>query len=108
MARQRMIAGYTLQQSGILAPGEPIKCHVSVPQDAVIRHIGIDAQGNFVLFAEVWSYPEGTKINFREEEFLIAVTNKVLAPGSWEYHSTIMAGPAVFHVFDKGSLEIVA
>jgi hypothetical protein len=108
MAKQRMMAGYTLQQNGILAPGEPIKCHVSIPQDAITRHIGIDAQGNFVLFAEVWSHPEGTKVNFREEEYLIAITNKPLAPGSWEYHSTIMAGPAVFHVFSKGKLEIVA
>jgi hypothetical protein len=107
MAKERMMAGFTLKQTGVITPNEPIVCAAQVPQNAVERHFGIDAKGNFVLFCEVWSHPEGTKVNHREVEYLIAMTGKVLPAGSWKYHSTVMAGPAIFHVFTKSKLEII-
>ncbi len=108
MAKQRMIAGFALQQVGVITPNEPITCTATIPQNAIERHLDIDAKGNFVLFCEVWSHPEGTKVNHREVAYVIAMTGKVLPPGAWDYHSTVMAGPAVFHVFSKSKLEIVA
>jgi len=101
MAKKRMVAGYKLQEDGIMTPGEPIKCTVNLPVKCTILDIEIDVQGNFVLFAEIWSHPEGTKINFTEHAYLIASTNKVLPPGNWEYYKTLVAGPAIFHLYGK-------
>ncbi len=107
MAKQRMIAGYTLQQEGVVVPGAPIKCTVNVPVTGEIRSIDIDAQGNFVLFVEVWSHPEGTKINFEKREYLICGTNQAISAGNWVYYKTLGAGLALFHIFHKKSLEVV-
>jgi len=107
MSKQRMIAGYALQQNGILTPGEPIKCTVKIPVNATILDINVDGSGNFVLFAEVWSHPEGTKVNFQDLEYLIANTNKVIPPGSWYWYKTIGVGVAIFHVFQKKAPRIV-
>lgn len=103
MAKQRMVAGYVLQQDGVLTPNEPIKCVVNVPVTGTILDVNVDAQGNFVLFAEVWSHPEGTKINFEKHEYLIATTNKILPPGNWKWYKTIPVGPAIFHVYNRDS-----
>lgn len=108
MAKQRMVAGYVLQQEGVLTPGEPVKCKVDVPVTGTILNMQLDAQGQFVLFVEVWSHPEGTKVNFESHEFLIAATNKVLPPGNWKFYQTIPAGPVIFHIFAKEKPEIVA
>ena len=107
MAKQRMIAGFALQKDGIITPDEPIKCKVSVPHDAQVRTIQIDAKGNFVLFAEVWSHPEGTKVTFREMEFAIVAPNKVIPAGSWEYYQTLVAGAAFFCIFTKGQPKLI-
>ncbi len=108
MSKQRMMAGFALQQQGIIAPNEPIKCTVKIPHDAQVRCMQIDAKGNFVLFCEVWSHPEGTKVSFRELEYAIVAPNKVVPAGSWEYFDTLAAGPAFFCVFAKGSLKLMS
>jgi len=108
MAKQRMIAGFALQQDGIITPNEPIKCKVSIPNTATIRTIQLDAKGNFVLFAECWSHPEGTVVNFREVEYVIVAPNKVIPAGSWEYFDTLVAGAAFFCIYTKGTPKIVS
>lgn len=107
MAKQRMIAGYALQQSGIIAPGEPIMCHVKIPHNAEPRKIQVDPNGNFVLFAEVWSHPEGTEVKFCEVEYAICQPNKVFPAGSWDYYDIVQAGPAVFIVLTRGKPKIL-
>jgi hypothetical protein len=107
MAKQRIIAGYALKQEGVIAPGESIRCYAEIPADAPVRDIQIDMNGNFVLFAEVWSHPEGTKVNFRKVEYYIMMTGKVWPSGSWQYAKTLVSGPAVFHVLTKDKTEIV-
>jgi hypothetical protein len=103
-----MIAGYNLQQEeGILTPNEPIRCHVEIPNDATPICMRIDPQGNFVLFCDIWSHPEGTVVNFKKIEWMVAASGKVLLPGKWEWFETLAAGVAIFHIFIKGKLEIV-
>lgn len=107
MAKQRIIAGYNLNQDGILTPGEPIKTKVSIPHDAIVRDITVDPVGNFVLFAEVWSHPEGTEVKFREVEYLVAAGAQVIV-GSWKYYKTVPAGVTIFHVFERDKPSIVS
>jgi len=108
MSKQRMIAGFALQQSGIVTPNEPIKCTVKIPHNAVVRTINIDAKGNFVLFCEVWSHPEGTKVSFRDEEYCIVQPGKPIPAGSWEFFDVLSAGPAFFCVFTKGAPKLIS
>lgn len=101
MAKQRMVAGYKFEREGVIAPGEPVKGKVTVPDNATILCIRIDPRGDFVLFCEVWSHPEGTQVNFREETWTIVPSNVVLPAGSWEWFETLPVGPAIMHVYRK-------
>ncbi len=107
MAKERMVAGYVLKQEGVIAPGEPIKCSVKVPVTATILTIEIDGGGNFVLFAEAWSHPEGTAIAFKEHSFLICGANRKLPPGNWQYFKTCVAGMGIYHLSKKKKPRIV-
>ena len=110
MAKQRMMAGYKLERQGVIAPGEPVKASTSVPDNAEVKCIRIDPRGDFVIFCEVWSHPEGTTVNFREETFAI-VPDKVPVPaGSWDWFETLPVGPAIMHIFRKTdpTLEIAS
>lgn len=104
--KQRMVAGYNLKNSGIVAPNEPIKTAVEIPSNSLIRGIEIDPSGNFVLFAEVWSHPEGTEVAFETHEFVVVQPKQPLPPGSWNYFCSCVAMPLIFFVFVKGGLEI--
>ena len=108
MSKQRMIAGFILQQTGLITKDEPIKGNVKIPQNATVHDVIVDINGNFVVIAEIWSHPEGTTVTMCEVEYLLAITGKPLPPGSWDYYKTIMAGPAVFHGFSKGKPRIIA
>lgn len=110
MSKQRMVTGYNLKMDGIIAPGEPIKCTVNLPATAEKVCMRIDPSGNFVIFAMVWSHPEGTKVNFDEHDILIMPSNKPMPAGRWDYFETLSAGPAIFHIFFKGTpkLEIAS
>jgi len=99
--KQRMVAAYNLQQKGILAKGQPIRIGVDIPQKGEPLCLRIDPAGNFVLFVEVWSHPEGTKVNFQEVEFLVVPTGIVISPGSWLWYETLSAGQQIFHVYKK-------
>ena len=107
MAKQRMVVGFALQQEGIIAPNEPIKCRVKIPHDAIVRRMQIDIKGNFVLFCEVWSHPEGTKVNFREVEYAIVQPSKVVPAGCWDFFDVLAAGPAFFCIFSKGAPKLI-
>ncbi len=100
--KQRAMAGYKLQISGVFAPGEPIKCNVNLPHDAEMSCIRIDPMGDFVIFAQVWSHPVGTKVNFTEHKFLLVPSNQPLPFGTWDYVDTLSAGQSILHVFHKG------
>ena len=106
MSKQRMVAGYNLQQDGVLAPGEPIKVKTSIPDNATPLCMRIDPQGNFVLFCEVWSHPEGTKVNFKEIEYCLVPPNGIVPPGSWNWYETLSAGVQIFHVYQHGQPEV--
>lgn len=99
--KQRMVAGYKLKQEGVLAPSEPIKVNVSLPINAKPLCMRIDPRGDFVLFCEVWSHPEGTQINFEEKNFCIIPPQGVVPPGSWEWFETLSAGQQIFHVYRR-------
>lgn len=105
--KERMIAGFNLKQTGIIANGQPIKCVATIPEKADIKDVAIDANGSFVLFAEIWSHPEGTEVRHKDVEVLICATKQVVPPGNWEHYKTLVAGLAIFHVFFSGKLSIV-
>jgi hypothetical protein len=107
MSKKRMIAGYNLQNSGVIAPGEPMRASVSLPKGAELLSIQIDPGGNFVAFADVWSHPEGTTVSFVEREFLIVPPMKELPPGNWALRFEVIAMPLIFFVFEKKGPSIV-
>lgn len=104
--KKRMVAGYNLSQDGVIAPGEPIKGHVDLPNNSKMLCMRIDPRGNFVLFAEVWSHPEGTKINFEQHDFTLLPPGREVPPGSWEWFDTLSAGPAIFHIYRRADPKI--
>ena len=103
--KTRRVFGFTFQTEGILAPGEPIKAKVTLPTGATYRDICVDGKGNFVLFAECWSHPEGTKVNHEEHIYLIVGQGHDI-PAGWEYVRTIMTMAKVFHFFRKGTPKL--
>ena len=103
--KQRMVAGYNLQQEGVIAKGEPIRVGVKIPEAATPLCMRIDPQGNFILFCEVWSHPEGTKVNFRDVSFAMVPPGGMIPAGSWNWYETLSAGIAIFHVYQKGKFE---
>jgi hypothetical protein len=103
--KKRMVAAYNLQQSGVLAPGEPIKVSVKIPENATPLCMRISPAGDFVLFCEVWSHPEGTKVRFRDIEFAVVAPGGTIPAGSWNWYETLSAGVQIFHVYLKGKFE---
>lgn len=97
--KQRMVAGYKLQQEGVLAPGEPIRTTVSLPVNATPLCMRIDPRGDFVLFCEVWSHPEGTVINFEEHQYCMIAPQAIVPAGGWVWFETLTAGQQIFHVY---------
>ncbi|WP_455363575.1 hypothetical protein [[Eubacterium] cellulosolvens] len=101
MSKKRIMAGYNLQTTGIVAPGEPIKAIATIPDNAQVLDMHVDPNGNFVLFCEVWSHPEGTKVNFKEMEYAIVPPMTEVPHGSWEYWTMVVAGPLAFGIFTR-------
>jgi len=105
MPKTRRIFGFNFQTDGVTAPGEPTKLTVSLPTGATYRDICVDGSGNFILFAECWSYPEGTKVNHEEVQFLLAGSQMDISAG-WDYVRTIMTMKQAFHFFRRGTPKL--
>lgn len=105
MAKTRRIFGFNFQTVGAIAPGEPQKLSVQLPTGATYRDIAVDGAGNFILFAECWSHPEGTAVNHEEVEFLMC-GSQMDVPAGWDYVTTIMTMKAAFHFFRRGTPKL--
>lgn len=105
MQKTRRMFGFTFQTIGIAIPGEPIRVDVNLPTDATYHDICVDGHGNFVLFAECWSHPEGTKVNHEKHEYLI-VGGQQDIPAGWKYVRSIMTIKQAFHFFKKGTPKL--
>lgn len=103
--KTRRMFGFSFKQQGIIAPDEPIHANVTLPKGATFRNIQVDGGGNFVLFAECWSHPEGTEVTHNTSEWLIISDHDI--PAGWEWIHTIMTMNKVFHFFQKGTPKLV-
>jgi hypothetical protein len=101
MSKKRIMAGYNLQTTGIVAPGEPIKATANIPENCTPLDMHIDPNGNFVLFCEVWSHPEGTKVNFRTQEYAIVPPMTEIPHGSWVFWTMAVTGPMAFAIYTR-------
>lgn len=105
LQKTRRVFGFTFQQKGIVTPGEPVYCDITLPKGATFRGIQVDGGGNFVLFAECWSHAEGTEVTHETEEWMLISDHDI--PAGWQYVHTIMTMNKVFHFFKKGTPELV-
>ncbi len=103
--KTRKIFGFTFQTTGIIAPGEPVRATLTMPKNATFHCIQVDGAGNFVVFAECWSHPKGTKVTHNAEDWLILQDHDI--PAGWEYVETIMTMNKGFHFFRKGTPKLV-
>jgi len=103
--KTRRVFGFNFQTTGVIAPSEPIRAEMTLPKDATFRCVQVDGAGNFVLFAECWSHPEGTAVTHVTEEWLIVQSHDI--PAGWSYVTTIMTMNKVFHFFQKGTPQLV-
>lgn len=105
-AKTRRMFGFNFEQlNGIAAPGEPTKLTVSLPTGATMRDICVDGAGNFILFAECWSHPEGTVVNHQVVEYLLVGSEQDI-PAGWDYVLTIMTMKQAFHFFCRGTPKL--
>ena len=104
-AKTRRVFGFNFNTVGAIAPGEPHKLSVKLPTGAIFRDICVDGAGNFILFAECWSHPEGTVVNHEEVEFLMC-GSQMDVPAGWDYVLTIMTMKSAFHFFRKGTPKL--
>ena len=102
MPKTRRIFGFNFKADGVPAPGEATKLTVNLPTGATYRDICVDGAGNFILFAECWSHPEGTEVNHEEVQYLLA-GSQIDIPAGWDYVTTIMTMKAAFHFFRRGT-----
>lgn len=105
MPKTRRIFGFNFQPDGVAEPGEPTKLTVKLPTTATYRDICVDGAGNFILFAECWSHPEGTVVNHEEVQFLL-VGSQMDVPAGWDYVRTIMTMAQAFHFFRRGTPQL--
>lgn len=103
--KTRRMFGFNFQTVGVMVPGDPIKTTIKLPTGAIYRSIQVDPHGNFVLFAECWSHPEGTAVNHQEFQYLIAGKDHDI-PAGFEWVTTIMTMKQVFHFFKKGTPKL--
>ena len=105
-AKTRRVFGFNFQTLGAMAPGEPTKLTVQLPTGATVRDICVDGStGNFILFAECWSHPEGTAVNHQEHQFMM-VGSQMDVPAGWDYVRTIMTMKQAFHFFRRGTPKL--
>lgn len=104
-AKTRRVFGFNFETSGVIAPGEPHKLSVKLPTGATFRDICVDGKGNFILFAECWSHPEGTAVNHEEVEFLMCGSQMDI-PAGWDYVRSIMTMTQAFHFFRRGTPKL--
>ena len=105
-AKTRRMFGFNFSTEGIVAPGEPTKLTVKLPTGATYHDICVDGStGNFILFAECWSHPEGTTVNHEEVEFLMVGSQQDI-PAGWEYVRTVMTMKQAFHFFRRGTPKL--
>jgi hypothetical protein len=106
MAKTRRIFGFNFETGKIATPpGKPTKLTVNLPTGATFRDICVDGAGNFILFAECWSHPEGTVVNHEEVQFLL-VGSQMDVPAGWDYVLTIMTMKQAFHFFRRGTPKL--
>ncbi len=107
MAKTRRMFGFNFQtEDGIVAvPGEPTKLTLKLPTGATYRDICVDGNGNFILFAECWSHPEGTKVKHHESQYLMVGSQQDI-PAGWDYVTTIMTMKQAFHFFRRGTPKL--
>lgn len=104
-AKTRRVFGFNFKQVGVIAKGEPMKLSVQLPTGATYRDICVDGGGNFILFAECWSHPEGTVVNHDEVEFMVVGSQQDI-PAGWNYVRSIMTMQQAFHFFRRGTPKL--
>lgn len=106
-AKTRRVFGFNFKTDteGFAAPGEPTKLSVELPTGATFRDICVDGAGNFILFAECWSHPEGTVVNHQKHEYLLVGSSQDI-PAGWDYVLTIMTMKQAFHFFCRGTPKL--